>query len=177
MKKLLLTLFCITWIFSSCSSTSDEGITGLWKSHDQHSDKPQALIVIYKYKGSYYGRMLATYDDNGKIKDTILEKKEMAPGVVGNPPYCGLDFIYGVKREENSTPELPKYEGKIIDPEKGKTYTVELWREGNDLVVRGEIWIFGKNIIWPRATQADLPPGFSMNQVKKFVPVIPQITK
>lgn len=176
MKKLWLTFFTLTLIFFSCSPNIEEGIVGLWKSHDQHSDKPQALVVIYKYKRAYYGRMLATYDDNGKIKDSILEKKEKATGVVGNPPYCGLDFIYDVKKEENSSQEQPKYEGKIIDPEKGKTYNVELWREGKDLVVRGEVWIFGKNILWPRATKADLPPGFSMNQVKKFVPLIPETT-
>ena len=177
MKKLALMLSCIGLSLSSCSSESKEiedpnAITGLWKSRDQHSDKPQALVAIYEYQGEYYGRMLATYDDNGNIKDTILEKKEKAPGVVGNPPYCGMDFIYNLKKEDDDA-EI-EYEGKILDPEKGEVYDAELWREGANLIVRGKVWIFGKNITWTPATEKDLPKGFSMSDIKDFVPEIPK---
>ena len=165
----------MTWILFSCSTTSEpQDITGLWKSRDQHSDKPRALVAIYKYQNKYYGRMLATYDDHGNIKDTILEKKEKAPGVVGNPPYCGMDFVYNVKKEDGSNEKNGKYKGKIIDPEKGKVYNAELWLAGDDLIVRGEVWIFGKNIPWHKASKADLPKGFSMSDIKHFVPVIPE---
>ncbi|MES2199893.1 MAG: DUF2147 domain-containing protein [Chlamydiota bacterium] len=174
-KTLFLTLFCAVLVLVSCSTeTKQEDITGLWKSRDQHSDKPRSLVAVYKYKDKYYGRMLATYDDNGNIKDTIIEKKDKATGVVGNPPYCGMDFVYDVQKEEDSSEDKIKYEGKIIDPEKGKVYDAELWLDGNDLIVRGEIWIFGKNIPWHKASKKDLPKGFSMGDIKDFVPVIPQ---
>lgn len=159
----------------SCSTpTKEQDITGLWKSRDQHSDKPRSLVAVYKYNDMYYGRMLATYDENGNIKDTILEKKDKATGVVGNPPYCGMDFVYNVKKEDNSNAKDAKYKGEIIDPEKGKVYDAELWLEGNDLIVRGEIWIFGKNIPWHKASEKDLPKGFSMGDIKDFVPVVPK---
>ncbi|MBP9841861.1 MAG: DUF2147 domain-containing protein [Simkaniaceae bacterium] len=174
--KLLLFLFCVGLTLFSCSPSSpQEGIIGLWKSRDQHSDKPRALVAIYKYQDTYYGRMLATYDDEGNIKDTILEKKEKAPGVIGNPPYCGMDFVYDVKKEENHGEKKNKYKGKIIDPQKGKVYDAELWLSGDDLIVRGEVWIFGKNIPWHKASKQDLPKGFSMSDIKKFVPVIPKV--
>ena len=177
MKALLLILSCVALILFSCSTTPEPpSIVGLWKSTDQHSEKPRALVAIYKYQDKYYGRMLATYDEEGNIKDSILEKKEKAPGVVGNPPYCGLDFIYDVEKEEDNGGKDDKYKGKIIDPEKGKVYTVELWLSGDDLIVRGELWIFGKNITWPKASKSDLPKGFSMGDIKKFVPVVPQVT-
>jgi uncharacterized protein (DUF2147 family) len=131
-------------------------------------------VAIYKYQDMYYGRMLATYDEEGNIKDSILEKKEYAPGVVGNPPYCGMDFIYNLEKEDDSREENPKYRGKIIDPEKGKVYKAALWLSGDDLIVRGELWIFGKNIPWPKASKQDLPNGFSMRAIKDFVPVIPE---
>lgn len=170
MKKILSILFCVTAILSSCKSTpAPNDITGLWKSRDEHSDKPRSLVAIYKYQDKYYGRMLATYDEEGKIKDTILEKKEKATGVVGNPPYCGMDFVYNVVPEKDD-----KYKGKIIDPEKGHVYDAELWRKGDDLILRGEVWIFGKSILWPRASEKDLPKGFKMSEIKHFVPVIPK---
>jgi uncharacterized protein (DUF2147 family) len=81
-----------------------------------------------------------------------------------------MDFVYDVKKEEGND----KYKGKIIDPEKGKVYDAELWLEGDDLILRGEIWIFGKNIPWHKASINDLPKGFSMGDIKKFVPVVPQ---
>lgn len=180
LKWLLSSVFCAVLILYSCSTTPEEprDIRGLWKSRDQHSDRPRSLVAIYKYQDMYYGRMLATYDDAGNFNDTILEKKDKAPGVVGNPPYCGMDFVYHVKIEESSDEKdekTPKYKGKIIDPEKGKVYDAELWLDGENLIVRGEIWIFGKNIPWHKATQEDLPKGFSMSEIKKFVPEIPEV--
>jgi len=170
MKGFFLSTFFA--LFFSCSNVSQpNGIIGLWKSRDQESDKPRSLVAIYKYQNMYYGRMLATYDENGNIKDTLLEKKEKAPGIVGHPPYCGMDFVYEVKKEEGKD----RYKGKIVDPEKGKIYDLELWREGDHLVVRGELWIFGKNIPWSPASYQDLPKGFSKSELKKFVPVVPQI--
>ncbi len=157
-----MVLFC-------CSLSADQEITGLWKSRDDKSDKPRSLVVIYKYEDKYYGRMIATYDEEGKIEDTILEKKDKAPGVVGNPPYCGMDFVYNIEEIRGN-----KYAGKIIDPQKGKVYSAKLWRSGNDLIMRGEVFIFGKNIRWPAASVKDLPKGFKMSEVKSFVPVVPQ---
>lgn len=176
-KTLLLALGCIIMSLSSCSNSSEtRDITGLWKSRDQNSDKPRALVAVYKYQDTYYGRMLATYDAEGKMNDTILEKKDKAPGVVGNPPYCGMDFIYNLKQEEKRGEKNDKYRGKILDPEKGKVYNAELWLKGNDLIVRGELWIFGKNITWHKASSEDLPKGFSMSDIKHFVPVIPKVS-
>ena len=185
-KTRLLTLFCATFILFSCSTKSEpqsntqNGITGLWKSTDQHSDQPRALVAIYEYQGQYFGRMLGSYDDNGKFKDTIVEKKERATGVVGNPPYCGMDFVFNVTKDsddegdDQSDQGDTKYEGKIIDPQEGKVYDAELWRDGDNLIVRGKIWIFGKNITWFGATPKDLPKGFSMSEIKSFVPVVPE---
>jgi uncharacterized protein (DUF2147 family) len=167
----LILFSCSTKTEPQDTESQNQGITGLWKSRDQHSDKPRALVVIYKYQGTYYGRILATYDDEGNIKDTILEKKEKAPGVVGNPPYCGMDFIYNVEESDGD-----EYKGKIIDPEKGKVYDARLWISGDDLIVRGQLWIFGKSIPWPKASKQDLPKGFSMSEIKDFVPVIPEIS-
>jgi uncharacterized protein (DUF2147 family) len=176
MKTLLSALFCATLVLFSCSTSSKpQGIEGLWKSRDQHSDKPRSLVAMYKYQDQYYGRMLATYDDEGNIKDTIIEKKDKATGVEGHPPYCGMDFVYHVKEEQNKDGKTQKYKGKIIDPEKGKVYNAEFWISGDDLIVRGELWIFGENIPWHKASEKDLPKGFSMSEIKKFVPVIPKV--
>lgn len=179
MKALVTVLICALGFFVSCSKVSEEddgsdffnqgGITGLWKSTDEKSDKPRCLVAIYKYQDRYYGRMLATYDANGNIKDTIVEQREKAPGVMGHPPYCGLDFIYNVVGNNE------KYRGRIVDPEKGKVYKADFWLSGQDLVVRGKLWIFGRNILWYKASEKDLPKGFKVRDIKNFVPQVPQV--
>lgn len=174
MKKIYVTAIFTFLTLFSCTTPSSGDITGLWEVKDQHSNKPQGLVVIYKYHSKFYGRMLATYDAQGNIKDSIVEKKEKAPGVVGSPPYCGMDFIYNLQEEKDTKRGHSIYGGKILDPEKGKVYTVEIWREKNNLVVRGELFIFGKDILWPRAYDKDLPKGFSINSVNHFVPTIPR---
>ena len=32
--------------------------------------------------------------------------------------------------------------GKILDPKKGKVYSCEMWRDGENLIVRGKIAFF-----------------------------------
>lgn len=174
-KRLLALLFCAILILYSCTTNAiEEGITGLWYSTDYKSGEIRCLVAIYKYQNLYYGRMLVTYDEHGNINDTILKQEDRAPGIKGNPPYCGLDFIYNVKEKKTREDGNPRYKGKIIDPEKGKEYTVQLWRDGDDLIVRGELWIFGKNIRWFRASKEALPKGFSVKEIKNFVPEVPQ---
>jgi uncharacterized protein (DUF2147 family) len=174
-KYLLAFLSCLILILYSCTTKEEnEGIKGLWYSTDQKSSEIRCLVAIYEYQGIYYGRMLVTYDGQGNVTDNILEQKNRAPGIVGNPPYCGLDFIYNVKENETRNDGEPKYKGKIVDPEKGKEYTVEIWRDGDDLIVRGELWIFGKNIRWLRAPKKALPKGYSFRKIDQFVPEVPQ---
>jgi len=171
MRKFFI-FIALSLVFIACSQPQEidnGGITGLWKTRDLYSDKPRSLVVIYEYQGQYYGRMLATYDENGQIQDSILEPKDRAPGVIGNPPYCGMDFIYNVRSMQGG-----RDEGKILDPQRGKVYDVELWRQGLNLVVRGKVWIFGKSILWRKASVQDLPRGFTLSEVSSFVPVIPQ---
>ena len=160
MKKLFLLM---TLVFSS--AFAGDGIDGFWKSFDDNGN-PQCVFGVYEYDGLYYGRIIGTYEDDGKMVNTIYTPKSRAKGIVGNPYTCGLDIVYNL--EGNGT-----YEGKIIDPSKGKIYNCEVWRQGDDLIVRGKLFIFGKNINWYPANKDDFPKGFKMPDMKKFVPKVP----
>lgn len=169
MKKVIL--FCL-FCFMFHSILPAEDVVGFWKTVNDKTGKPESIIGIYEYQGKYYGRIIATYNDEGKVEETIDNPKDRAPGVVGNPFYCGLDILWNLKKNGN------KYtDGKIIDPEQGKTYDAEMWVHDGNLIVRGEIWIFGENETWPPAHDNDFPPGFKKPDLTKLVPVIPQVIK
>ena len=162
-KKLAL---LVVLLFSTLSASE---ICGVWKSVNDDTDKAQCYVAVYEYQGKYYGRIIATCDSDGVINDTMDEPKERAPGIVGQPYYAGLDLIWNLRDRGE------RYKGKIVDPERGRIYTAEVWVKGENLIVRGELLFFGRNVIWYPTVKADFPKTFKMPNVKKFIPVIPQV--
>jgi uncharacterized protein (DUF2147 family) len=161
MKKLFFLLLSI-------AAFAAEDISGFWKSLDDNGN-PQCIFGVYEHQGVYYGRIIGTYDEEGNMIDTIYSPSARAEGIVGNPHTCGLDIIYGLQDKGVS------FAGKILDPSKGKIYNCELWIQEGNLIVRGKLLIFGKNITWYPATAEDFPKGFKLPNMKKFKPVIPEV--
>lgn len=163
-------LFIICSFLSIANTCFSEDIKGFWKTISDETKKPQSLVAIYPYQNKYYGRLIATYDDQGKILDSIENPITKAPGVKGHPYYSGLDFIWDLEKEGD------KYtNGIILDPQKGYEYSAEVWIENGDLVVRGELFFIGKNQVWPKATESDFPQGFKKPDLSKLVPKIPEV--
>lgn len=164
MKKLLLGLICLL-TSSLCAAGS---IEGYWKTINETNGKPECIVVIYKYKNDYYGRMIGSFDDNGKMDDTFVDPKKRATALPGQPFYSGMDFIWALDKRGSV------YKGEILNPEDGKVYKAEAWvnSDGN-LVVRGKLMMMGRNQTWLPAQTSDFPPGFKKPDVSKFVPVAP----
>ncbi len=163
--------FLFALLFTFTISAAD--IVGFWKTIDDETKKAQSVVAVYPYKGKFFGRMVATYDkDTGVMRDTIYQPDERAPGVVGEPPYAGLDLIYNLVQKDH------KFIGNIIDPEKGKEYGAELWvnKKGN-LIVRGKILIFGKNQEWLPFKESEFTSAFPKPDVAAFVPVVPKVKR
>ena len=167
MKKLLLQLFLLS--FTSVIFAAQSAV-GFWETINEDTHKPQSIIAIYKYQNMYYGRIIATFGTNGKIKESIYDPQGRAPGVVGNPYYCGLDIIYNLSLQGKNYAG-----GKIMDPEQGKIYKVLMWLEGGNLVVRGKLLMFGRNQTWIPAKDADFPKGFKKPDLTTMVPNIPKV--
>ena len=156
----------LLWAF--CSSFSNGNIAGFWKTIDPNTKKANSVVAIYEYKGKQYGRIIGTYNKSGEVDETIYAPQDRAPGIVGNPFYCGLDIIWNLR------PKDDRYRGKICDPKEGKVYDAELWTEDGNLIVRGKVWMFGANRIWLPFTDKEFTSKFKKPDVKKFVPVIPE---
>lgn len=173
MRKLLLCLFNLlllsTFSFAENATNHAGDITGFWKTINEKTSKPESIIGIYKYEGKYYGRIILTYLEDGAVQDTIENPKKRALGVSGNPYYVGLDILWDLQLKGK------KYRsGSILDPEKGNIYGAEAWRNGEMLVVRGKLLVFGRNQTWPPAVDSDFPVGFKKPDLKTFVPAIPK---
>lgn len=141
---------------------------GYWEQIDHKSGKPQSIIGIYEYKGKYYGRILASFNESGVIDDSLDSPKDKATGVVGHPYYSGLDFMWDLEHDNG------KYtDGEILDPRNGDVYNAEMWLDGDNLIVRGELLFIGVNQTWKPASQKDLS-AFTPPDLQKLVPKIPK---
>lgn len=168
MKKAFFLSFLIL-----CIQIMAQDITGFWTTVNEKTKKPESIIAIYEYKGKYYGRIIGTYDLNtGKIGDTIYNPVERAPGVVGQPFYSGLDIIYNLMKGKDN-----HYNGRIIDPQEGKSYRAEIWSENGNLMVQGKLFFFWRTQTWPPFPDKDFNKDFPKPDVSKFVPKIPKLNQ
>ncbi|MBL8968178.1 MAG: DUF2147 domain-containing protein [Spirochaetaceae bacterium] len=154
-----------------CSRTplhAEEEILGLWKTIDDRSGKPISLIFFYRYGESLYGRILAVYDEaTGRVVDTTESRLRRADKLPGSPPLCGLDFVYGLR------PAGKEWRGSLVDPATGVEYDCRLWREGDRLILRGQvkgIGFLGKNQPLLPGDPSDLPSGYAAPPSASLVP-------
>ena len=152
------------FIIVSVNLLADD-IVGFWETIDKRTKKPNSVIAVYPYQGKFYGRIIATYNKQGVMDDTIYHPKDRAPGIVGTPYYSGIDILWDVSSQEND-----EYKGHIIDPKEGKIYKAELWREGENLILRGEVFIFGRNELWPPFPESNFTEEFKKPDLSTFVP-------
>lgn len=145
-----------------------EAIEGFWKNINPKTGHPKMVVAVYAYEDTYYGRIIASYDEKGELDDTIYNAEGRAPGIKGAPFYAGLDFIWNVKKNGK------RHKGKIIDPRNGKVYDVELWKQGEDLIIRGLILCFGKNETWTKVQESAFTQTFIKPDVRTFIPVVPE---
>ncbi|QMT41222.1 DUF2147 domain-containing protein [Neisseria shayeganii] len=119
-----------------------EGIVGQWRTVDDETGKPKAVIRISENNGVY----------NGTIVQLMPGIENRCPGCSGdkaNAPLVGMTVLTGLKEEDG------KYVGgRIFDPKSGNTYRAkaELADGGNALKVRGYMGVsaLGRTQTWQR---------------------------
>lgn len=137
-------LFALLFVATCGSASAQMTPVGLWRSTDDQTGKPKAEIRI-------------TADSAGVLTG-VVEKALAAEGPLNcdlctddrkGKPKVGMEIIRGAKKAEGK--EVWE-EGKILDPENGKTYTLRLTpiETGKKLEVRGSIAFFGRTQIWIR---------------------------
>ncbi|MBQ8444956.1 MAG: DUF2147 domain-containing protein [Opitutales bacterium] len=146
MKTLITALlFALSATFAFASD-----VIGFWTTIDDETKEAKSVVQIYEHKGKIYGRVV-----------DVLKDKNATAKLPGSPKIIGLDIIWNLKKDGD------EYSGgKILDPQKGKVYGCEIWRDGENLIVRGKIAFFGRNQTW-------LPNKTFKGDGKPLTPEIP----
>ena len=127
MKKIFFAILMMANV-----AKADTNITGFWTTIDDETKTAKSVVQIYEYQGKYFGRVVE-----------LLKNKEATAKIKGNPKIKGMDIIWDLEQK------VDKYKGgEILDPTKGTVYGCEIWRDKENLIVRGKIAFLGRNQTW-----------------------------
>lgn len=140
--KYILSVISLFTVLTLSAQTKADDIVGVWLT----GGKEPAKIQVYKAGDKYYGKIvwLKYPEENGlprvdsKNPDTDKRTRKI----------IGLVILNNFKFDDDEWSD-----GKIYDPESGKTYSCNISLKGNNtLKVRGYIGIslLGRTEVWTR---------------------------
>ena len=132
---------------------------GAGTTYAQYAPPAPPADGVRGYWSTDGGAVLNVHDCGAAVCIRIVTISQRAPGVVDgrnpNPelrtrPVCKIDIGAGfIMKDPNHGNQ-----GKVYDPENGKTYKASMTSDGNTLRLRGYIGIkaLGRNEIWKRTS-------------------------
>lgn len=119
---------------------------GLWKSIDDRTGKPTAIIRITEIEGRFQGRIEKVFPEPGESANPVCSE---CKGELRDQPVVGMTILTELRHIGDEYTE-----GQILDPDSGKLYrcTARLLDGGNRLNIRGYIGIplLGRTQVWLR---------------------------
>lgn len=116
-----------------------------WQTIDDKTGEKKAVIQLTESGGKVSGKIIKVL--NKEKADALCTK---CPGSLKNKPVEGLQILSGLKADGNNQWS----DGKLVDPESGKTYSgkLTLSDNGQSLKLRGFVAtpVFGRSQTWQR---------------------------
>ncbi|MDX1768961.1 MAG: DUF2147 domain-containing protein [Arenibacter troitsensis] len=136
-------LMCSVFVLFSLS-TSAQSIFGKWKTIDDRTGNPKAIIQIYEEDGLMYGHVVEILEE-GK-ENAVCGKCD---GEKKDQPILGMKIIEDVEHVGNG-----EWKGKtLFDPEQAMTFRCKLWLNPDnpdELKVRGYLAFIYRTQTWIR---------------------------
>lgn len=143
MKRLLLiSAAFILFAAHSAYAQSSDAILGEWVTEGDKS-----FVEIYKCDELYCGRIVWLKNPkDGEGKEKVDRKNP--DETLRNRTLLGLPILWGFRYRGEGEWE----NGKIYDPQNGKTYSCKMQLDGETLKVRGFIGfsLLGRTAVWTR---------------------------
>ena len=130
--------------FFSASGFSQD-IFGKWKTIDDRTGKPKAIVSLYENNGLMYGHVTEILEE-GK-EDALCLK---CVGELKDKPVVGMTIIKGLEEHANGEWKGSKH---LFDPEQGMTFRCKIWLNPDnpdELKVRGYLTFIYRTQTWIR---------------------------
>lgn len=130
-------------IISAFSLAAQPPITGHWIFVDYADGKEKSIVEFYETPSGTLEARVTKF-----LPDATVKVCEGCPGDEKGRSLIDLVFIWDL------VPHGDYYHGEIFDPRNGKSYSVNVYPNGDELKVRAYIGIplFGQSMYWKRAT-------------------------
>jgi uncharacterized protein (DUF2147 family) len=139
----VLVLISMVLGFETAQAQALDSIVGIWKTYDDDTNQPAALVEIAEKNGIYSGVITKLLDPNAPVycsKCTDSRKGK---------PVNGLEILTGLRKTGDSYSG-----GQILDPDDGEIYRAEIKPkdQGSKLELRAYIGIplLGRTQSWTR---------------------------
>ncbi|HZP65400.1 MAG TPA: DUF2147 domain-containing protein [Rudaea sp.] len=135
----------------STIAAADPAPTGTWKTIDDDTHEPKAIVEISEHDGVLSGRIVRLFREPGEEANPRCKE---CPGERHDQPVLGMTILWNMHRDGDVWDG-----GEILDPEEGKTYRCKLHLApgGEVLEVRGYIGfsLLGRTQLWQRVAGGD----------------------
>lgn len=129
---------------SGAPAAAPESPVGVWKTVDDKTGMPRALVRIYLQDGKYFGRIEQSFKPGAETRVCSQCTDERK-----NQPIIGLVIMRNIAWRDGEYGG-----GDILDPDNGSVYRCKFHfdKDGTLLVVRGFIGIslLGRSQTWQR---------------------------
>jgi uncharacterized protein (DUF2147 family) len=137
---------CVIVIMATGAQGQHRGaddILGEWLT-----DKGKAVVEVYGCGNRYCGKIVWLKEPKNPDGTDKLDTKNPDPSK-RNRPIIGVGMVWNFRYDGKDR----WVDGRIYDPDNGKTYSCKMNLEGTMLKVRGYIGLslFGRTTVWTRA--------------------------
>lgn len=148
MKRLLIFIACMISLMATHVQGQEAGadaILGEWLTEED-----KATVEIYRCGDRYCGKIVLLKEPKNPDGSEKLDTNNPDPSK-RNRTVIGLDIVWDFRYKGDNV----WGDGRIYDPDNGKTYSCKMNLEDNKLKVRGYIGIslFGRTTVWTRKQQ------------------------
>lgn len=147
LKKNSLVVFVFFIIVMTRIPAWSNSFEGSWKTVDDKTKEVESIVKLWVENGELKGKIVKIFPKPGEDPDPVCDK---CSGKLKNVRIIGMNFMWGFSKKGDKW-----VEGKIVDPDNGKTYRcqLEVTEGGKKLKVFGYIKIIfkiGRSQTWLR---------------------------
>lgn len=133
-------------LVASHLAAAESSPVGMWRTIDDETHKPRALVHIEEHDGVLSGRIVQLFREPGEDPAPLCVP---CAGERHNQPVLGMTILWDFHRHGEAWTD-----GEVLDPEEGKVYHAHLRLRdaGKHLDVHGYIGVplLGRSQIWDR---------------------------
>ena len=132
-------------VIACATGNAQHDILGKWKTIDDETGDPKSIVEIYERSGRIYGKIVKLFRNGDEDPDPICDLCPKDDERYGKK-IIGMEIIRGLQKEGDEYTN-----GTVLKPDEGKIFKCKVWRDRENLKIRGYWGFFYRTQTWVRA--------------------------